>query len=167
MTADLTGSGIPRMAIIYASPRDRTAIEPAIAVLADFRVPYSEHVLSAHRTQRQLIQLVDEIVLQGPAIFICAAGLAAHLAGVVAGRCTLPVIGIPISRGALNGMDALLATVQMPSGVPVAAVGIDAAENAGLLALQIIALTNPDVAAQLADRRERGALEYSAVPASS
>lgn len=150
----------PQIVVLYASPRDHAAVQPVFDVLTRFGVAFDRRVLSAHRTQHELIAAVDEITAEGPALFICAAGLAAHLAGLVAGRCIRPVIGLPLSRGSLNGLDALLATVQMPAGVPVATVGIDAAENAAYLALQIAGLYDDSVAEALTRQRSKVVSEY-------
>lgn len=149
------------MVVLLGSPRDHPAVRGAVDVLDEFGVASQVHALSAHRTQHALVELVDDVVERGPAVFICAAGLAAHLAGLVAGRCVLPVIGLPLSRGPLSGMDSLLSTVQMPEGVPVATVGIDAARNAGLLAVQMLGLSDATLRAALSEHRAATVVEYA------
>src|SRR5207245_7110444 len=138
------------------SPNDREKMAPAVATLGEFGLEVDERVLSAHRTPDDVAALARSAREQGYGAFICGAGLAAHLAGAVAAQTTLPVVGVPLSSGALNGVDALYSTVQMPRGVPVATVAIDGAVNAALLVVQMLAITDEDLAAQLAnDRRER------------
>ncbi|KLU60065.1 N5-carboxyaminoimidazole ribonucleotide mutase [Peptococcaceae bacterium CEB3] len=125
--------------IVMGSDSDYPVVEEAIRVLQKFKVPYEVKVSSAHRTLERTLSWVKVFEAQGGQVIIAAAGLAAHLPGVVAGSTSLPVIGLPIASGALAGVDALYAIVQMPPGVPVATVGIGAARNAGLLAVQILA----------------------------
>ena len=109
----------------------------------------AKEVLSAHRNPEKVVNLVSTARENGFVAFICGAGMAAHLAGVVAAHTTLPVVGVPLSGGALNGQDALYATVQMPKGVPVATVAIDGSQNAALLVLQMIGITNSEIAEKL------------------
>ncbi|MCA9433143.1 MAG: 5-(carboxyamino)imidazole ribonucleotide mutase [Candidatus Omnitrophica bacterium] len=150
---------MPKVAIMMGSPNDREQLEGGIQLLEEFGVEHEVNVLSAHRNPNQVAEYVDNAEDRGIQVFICAAGLAAHLAGAVAARSTLPVIGIPIQGGALNGLDALLATVQMPRGTPVAtmAIGKHGAVNAALLALQILGLQDADVKAKLKAKKEESA----------
>ena len=121
--------------------------------LEDLGVDYELEVLSAHRNPQGVAEYVASAPGRGIKIFICAAGMAAHLAGAVAARTNLPVIGIPVAAGTLGGFDALLATVQMPSGVPVATVAVNGAANAAVLAAQILALSDPELAERLESGR--------------
>jgi 5-(carboxyamino)imidazole ribonucleotide mutase len=125
--------------LVMGSDSDFTVMEDTIKVLKEFGVPFEVKVSSAHRTLERTVNWVREFEEQGGRVIVAAAGMAAHLPGVVAGATTLPVIGVPIKSGALAGVDALYAIVQMPPGVPVATVGINAAKNAGLLAVQMLA----------------------------
>lgn len=127
------------VAIIAASDSDLPVISEAIKVLEEFEVPYNITISSAHRSPQKTVEFVEKSHKEGVKVIIAGAGLAAHLAGVVASHFPLPVIGIPLKGGALSGADALYATVQMPPGIPVATVGIDNAKNAGILAVQILA----------------------------
>jgi len=138
------------------SESDRQKMAPAADTLAEFGLEADVRVLSAHRSPAAVAELARGARDAGYAAFICGAGMAAHLAGAVAANTTLPVVGVPLSGGALNGQDALLATVQMPKGVPVATVAIDGALNAALLVVQMLAVTDERLAAALADdRRQR------------
>ncbi len=139
--------------ILMGSDSDLPKVKPAAEALAELGIPYEMHVASAHRTPERVAALASGARERGVKVLIAAAGGAAHLAGVVAAHTTLPVIGIPISSSALNGLDALLATVQMPSGIPVATVAIDGARNAALLAAEIIAVSDAAVAEKLAELR--------------
>lgn len=146
-----------QVAIMMGSASDESTISPCVEILKKLGISYHFTVSSAHRTPARTEKLVDELEAQGCKVFICAAGMAAHLAGAVAARTTKPVIGIPVTGSALGGMDALLATVQMPPGFPVATVALDkaGAKNAAYLAAQIIALQDENVAkALLAERKE-------------
>ena len=145
----------PLVAIFMGSASDEEAVAPAAKVLQDLGIPFKITITSAHRTAARTEKLVDELEQGGCQVFICAAGMAAHLAGAVAARTIKPVIGIPLTASTLNGMDALLATVQMPPGYPVATVALDkpGSRNAAWLAAQIIALNNPEVAASLKQAR--------------
>jgi 5-(carboxyamino)imidazole ribonucleotide mutase len=135
------------------SASDSAKMEPAGATLAEFGVEADVRVMSAHRSPADVAEFARTARANGYAAIICGAGMAAHLAGAVAANTTLPVIGVPMSGGALNGVDALYATVQMPKGIPVATVAIDGAMNAGLLAVQILAVTDAGLAAKLDERR--------------
>ena len=117
--------------------------------LTAFGIPYEAHILSAHRTPAEAAEFARNARANGFGVLICAAGMAAHLAGAFAGNSTLPVIGIPMKGGAVDGLDALLATVQMPSGIPVATVAINGAKNAAVLAAQILAVSDDELAAKL------------------
>ena len=145
-----------QVAIFIGSASDEPVIAPCAEVLRKLGVSYRFTVSSAHRTPERTEALVRELEAEGCRVFICAAGMAAHLAGAVAARTLKPVIGIPVSGAALGGMDALLSTVQMPPGFPVATVALDkaGARNAAWLAAQILALTEPGLAAALTAERE-------------
>ncbi|MBI2619172.1 MAG: 5-(carboxyamino)imidazole ribonucleotide mutase [Ignavibacteriales bacterium] len=131
------------------SASDAESLEPARTILREFGVSFEFKVLSAHRTPDQTLQYAEEAEGRGILVIIAAAGGAAHLAGVVASKTTLPVIGLPIKSKALNGLDSLLSIVQMPAGVPVATVAIDGAANAALLACQILSLKYPEIREKL------------------
>lgn len=138
-----------KVGIIMGSDSDLPIIRKATAMLDTLEVPYEVHVYSAHRTPDEAADFAANAKANGFGVLIAAAGMAAHLAGAIAARTTLPVIGIPCRSSNLDGLDALLATVQMPTGVPVATVAIDGGGNAALLAAQIIALTDEGLAAKL------------------
>lgn len=138
------------------SDSDLPVVEKAIKVLTDFEIPFEVHVYSAHRTPEQAREFSVNARANGYGALICAAGMAAHLAGAIAANTTVPVIGIPI-KSSLEGMDALLATVQMPSGIPVATVAINGAANAAFLAAEIIAVSDDDLAKKLDARRKADA----------
>ncbi|MBQ6552038.1 MAG: 5-(carboxyamino)imidazole ribonucleotide mutase [Clostridia bacterium] len=142
-----------KVGIIMGSAGDLEKVAPAAKTLKEFGVPYEAKVLSAHRTPDEAAAFAASARENGFGALICAAGKAAHLAGAVAARTTLPVIGIPVKTSALEGMDALLSTVQMPAGMPVATVAIDGAVNAALLAVQILAVTDASLAAKLEAKR--------------
>ncbi|HRV82999.1 MAG: 5-(carboxyamino)imidazole ribonucleotide mutase [Planctomycetes bacterium] len=144
-----------KVAILMGSDSDLDRLLPCIQTLADFGVPYEAHVMSAHRTPEDVAEFVRDAPSKGIAIFLCAAGSAAHLAGVVAGLTYLPVLGIPIDAPPLGGLDALLSTVQMPGGVPVAtfAVGGGGPQNAALFAIRILALSDPVMARKVSQQR--------------
>jgi 5-(carboxyamino)imidazole ribonucleotide mutase len=135
------------------SASDQAKMEPAGATLAEFGVEADVRVMSAHRTPAVVAEFARTARANGYAAIICGAGMAAHLAGAVSANTTLPVIGVPLSGSALNGVDALYATVQMPKGIPVATVAIDGAMNAAMLAVQILAVTDAGLAAKLDERR--------------
>jgi len=146
-----------KVAVLMGSPSDREKMAPAVATLGEFGLDVDERVLSAHRTPDDVAAMARSARAQGYVAFICGAGMAAHLAGAVAAQTTLPVVGVPLSGGALNGVDALYATVQMPRGVPVATVAIDGALNAALLVVQMLAIADAELARKLADYRSRQA----------
>ena len=143
-----------KVAVLMGSPNDRDKMAPAADTLARYGVEADVRVMSAHRTPSVVAEFASSAREQGYAAIICGAGMAAHLAGVVAAHTTLPVIGVPLSGGALNGVDALYATVQMPKGIPVATVAVDGAMNAALLAVQMLAVEDPELVAELAKHRE-------------
>lgn len=134
-----------KVAVIMGSDSDLPIVEKGINVLREYGIPYEVHVYSAHRTPLEAAQFVSMAKDNGFGVIIAAAGMAAHLAGAVAANTLLPVIGIPISSKNIGGMDALLSTVQMPSGIPVATVAIDGAANAAHLAAQMLALSDPEL----------------------
>jgi 5-(carboxyamino)imidazole ribonucleotide mutase len=142
-----------KVAVLMGSPNDRDKMAPALHTLGEFGVEAEEHVMSAHRTPGAVAEFAREARDNGYAALICGAGMAAHLAGAVAANTTLPVVGVPLSGGALNGVDALYATVQMPRGVPVATVAIDGAMNAAILVVQMLAIDDGELAKRLEDRR--------------
>ena len=147
---------MPQVAIFMGSLSDEEKVKPCAAVLDSLEISYMFTISSAHRTPERTEKLVDTLERQGCQVFICAAGMAAHLAGAVAARTIRPVIGIPIAASSLNGMDSLLATVMMPPGFPVATVALDTAgaRNAAWLAAQILALHDPVIAAKLQAARQ-------------
>ena len=138
-----------KVAVIMGSDSDWPVVKSAGQQLADFGIPYEAHILSAHRTPAPAAEFAKHARANGFGVLICAAGMAAHLAGAFAGNSTLPVIGIPMKGGAMDGLDALLATVQMPSGIPVATVALNGAKNAAVLAAQILAVSDDTLAAKL------------------
>jgi 5-(carboxyamino)imidazole ribonucleotide mutase len=144
-----------KVLLLCGSESDRATMEKAVAILTELDIPCRLEVASAHRTPQRVLHLVEEANKTGVGVFICGAGMAAHLAGVVAAHTIRPVIGIPLPGSALNGMDSLLSTVQMPKGIPVAtvAIGDHGAVNAALLAAQILALNDPDLSDKLQKRR--------------
>ena len=142
-----------KVGIIMGSDSDLPVVRKAIDTLASFDVPFEVHIYSAHRTPVQAQSFTASARDNGFGVLICAAGMAAHLAGAVAANTTLPVIGIPMSSSNLGGMEALLSTVQMPSGIPVATVAIGGAVNAALLAMEMLAISDDALAAKLAAKR--------------
>ena len=138
-----------KVAIIMGSDSDLPVVKNAVIELKNYGVPYECHVMSAHRTPALASEFAANAKKNGFGVIICAAGMAAHLAGVIAGHTTLPVIGIPCKSSNLDGLDALLATVMMPSGIPVATVAIDGAKNAAILAIQMLALSDDTLAEKL------------------
>lgn len=144
-----------KVLIISASDSDIETMKEAGKILDEFGVEYQLTISSAHRSPERTTNLVDEFQKSGGKIIICGAGLAAHLAGVVAAHFPLPVIGIPLKNGPLNGMDALLSTMQMPPGIPVATVGIGNAKNAGLLAVQILATSDKSLEEKMIAYKEK------------
>ena len=143
-----------KVAIIMGSDSDLGVVEKAIRTLEQFSVPFEVHVFSAHRTPEQARSFALSARDNGFGAIIAAAGKAAHLAGAIAANTTLPVIGIPIKSSTLDGIDALLSTVQMPAGIPVAAVAIDGAVNAALLSIEILAVSDGELAQRLQAKRE-------------
>src|SRR5437764_5854309 len=136
------------------SKSDAERMSGAVKTLEEFGLEPDERVMSAHRTPAQVAEFARNARADGFVAIICGAGMAAHLAGAVAANTTLPVVGVPLSGSALNGVDALYATVQMPRGIPVATVAIDGAMNAALLVVQMLAITDESLALQLAERRQ-------------
>jgi 5-(carboxyamino)imidazole ribonucleotide mutase len=143
-----------KVAVLMGSASDKDKMAPAAETLARYGIEADVRVMSAHRSPAVVAEFASSARDRGYAAIICGAGMAAHLAGAVAGNTTLPVIGVPLSSGALNGVDALYATVQMPKGIPVATVAVDGAMNAALLAVQMLAVDDPDLADALAAHRE-------------
>jgi 5-(carboxyamino)imidazole ribonucleotide mutase len=143
-----------KVAVLMGSASDKDKMAPAADTLARYGVEADVRIMSAHRTPAAVAEFAASARANGYAVIICGAGMAAHLAGAVAGQTTLPVIGVPLSGGALNGVDALYATVQMPKGIPVATVAVDGAMNAALLAVQILAIDDEKLADELAHHRE-------------
>ena len=140
-----------KIAILMGSKSDFEVVKPAVKVIKDFGVEVEVKVISAHRTPDEAHEFSINAKDNGVEVIICAAGKAAHLGGVVAALTTLPVIGLPIKTDMMGGLDSLLSIVQMPSGIPVATVGVNGGENAGLLALQILGIKYPEIAAKLAE----------------
>jgi 5-(carboxyamino)imidazole ribonucleotide mutase len=143
-----------KVAVLMGSDKDLPKMEPAVDVLTEFGVEHEVHIVSAHRTPERVAAFASQARENGFGVIICGAGKAAHLAGAVAAHSTVPVIGVPIATGGLGGMDALLSTVQMPTGVPVATVAVDSAANAAYLAVEILSIAEPGLAARLAQYRE-------------
>jgi len=156
--------GAPLVGILMGSDSDLPTMQEVAKVLEAFGVPFEMHVASAHRTPERVHRYARDAERRGLRVLIAGAGSAAHLAGVLAAHVTLPVIGIPMESGALNGLDALLSTVQMPGGIPVAtvAIGRAGARNAGLLAVQILALSDPGLRRKLREHRARMAADVLA-----
>lgn len=142
-----------KVAVIMGSDSDWGVVKAACTQLEDFGIPFEAHILSAHRTPEKAAVFAKNARKNGFGVLICAAGMAAHLAGAFAGNSTLPVIGIPMKGGACDGLDALLATVQMPSGIPVATVALNGAKNAAVLAAQILAVSDDALAERLDEER--------------
>ena len=145
-----------KVMIVMGSDSDLPVVGKAIDTLKELDVPFSVHVLSAHRTPDEAKKAAREAESNGYGVIICAAGMAAHLAGAFAAATVLPVIGIPVKSSSFDGMDALLSTVQMPPGIPVAAVGVNGSKNAALLACQIIAVEDASLSEKLKALREEG-----------
>lgn len=139
-----------KAAILMGSKSDFPVVKPAVKVLKDFGAEVEVRVISAHRTPEEAHEFASKAKLNGVEVIICAAGKAAHLGGVIAAYTTLPVIGLPVKTDMMGGLDSLLSIVQMPSGIPVATVGVNGGENAGLLALQILGIKYPEIAEKLA-----------------
>lgn len=149
----MSNTNSPIVAILMGSKSDLELMRPACDVLEEFGIPYDLRVLSAHRTPERCAEYAKGARDRGTKVMICAAGGAAHLAGVVAGHTTLPVIGVPLARTPLAGQDALLATVQMPRGIPVATVAIDGSANAAILAAQILGVSDAAMATKVEEAR--------------
>ncbi len=145
--------------VVMGSDSDYTVMEDAVKILKQFGVSFELKVSSAHRTLKRTVEWVESFEKQGGRVIIAGAGLAAHLPGVIAGATALPVIGVPIRSGALEGVDALLAIVQMPSGIPVATVGINGARNAGLLAVEMLAISESSLKDAIKEFRQKMAQE--------
>ena len=146
---------VKKVAVIMGSDSDFPTVSAAIKRLKALEIPVEVHVMSAHRTPQAAAEFAQNAVQNGFGVIIAAAGKAAHLGGVLAAHTTLPVIGIPIKSSTLDGLDALLATVQMPSGIPVATVAIDGADNAAILAAQMLALSDETLAAKLLEMKQQ------------
>jgi len=146
---ELRKDGKPVVSILTGSPNDLPIVLKARAVLDDLGVPNDVRVLSAHRTPTETVKYIEAAEKAGVEVFVACAGMAAHLAGVVAAHTTRPVIGVPLASGAMQGIDALLSTVQMPPGIPVATVAIDGSKNAAFLAARILAGTHPELRGRL------------------
>ena len=138
-----------KVAVLMGSPNDKDKMAGAAEMLERFGLEADVRVMSAHRTPGEVAEFASSARANGYAAMICGAGMAAHLAGVVAAHTTLPVVGVPLSGGALNGVDALYATVQMPKGIPVATVAVDGSANAGILVVEMLAITDPGLAERL------------------
>ncbi len=145
---------VKKVAVIMGSDSDWPVVKKCVIALKEFSIPCEVMVCSAHRTPDEAAAFAKGAKDNGFGVIICAAGMAAHLGGVIAAHTTLPVIGIPMKSNALDGMDALLSTVMMPPGIPVATVAIDGAKNAAVLAAQILALSNEQLAARLVEARK-------------
>lgn len=146
-----------KVAVLMGSPNDKDKMAGASEMLERFGIEADVRVLSAHRNPHDVAAFASSARDEGYVAFICGAGVAAHLAGVVAAHTTLPVIGVPLSGGALNGVDALYSTVQMPKGIPVATVAIDGSANAGILVAEMLSVTDKEIADKLAEFRAGGA----------
>lgn len=144
-----------KVAILMGSDSDFGVMSKAISVLKKFEIPVEVHVYSAHRTPEKVAEFASNAKDNGFGVIIAGAGMAAALAGVVAGHTTLPVIGVPLKSNALEGMDALLSTVMMPSGIPVATVAIDGSKNAAYLAAQILAISDEELAKKVLESRQK------------
>lgn len=138
-----------KIAVVMGSKSDFGVVKPAVSVIKSFGVEVEVRVISAHRTPEEAHEFSKTCVQRGVEVIICAAGKAAHLGGVIAANTTLPVIGLPVKTDMIGGLDSPLSIVQMPSGIPVATVGVNGGENAGLLALQILGIKYPDIAVKL------------------
>jgi 5-(carboxyamino)imidazole ribonucleotide mutase len=146
-----------KVAVLMGSPNDKDKMAGAREMLERFGLEVDERVLSAHRNPHDVAAFAESLRENGYVAAICGAGLAAHLAGVVAAHTTLPVVGVPLSGGGLNGVDSLYSTVQMPPGIPVATVAIDGSKNAGILVAEMVAITDDVVAKKLEEFRAAGA----------
>jgi len=145
----------PLVGILMGSDSDLPVMAGAAALLEEFTISYETKIMSAHRTPDQAAEYARTAATRGMSVIIAGAGQAAHLAGVIAAHTPLPVVGVPIRSGALEGMDALYSTVQMPPGIPVATVGINGAKNAALLAVQILGTASPEVQNRIVDYKQK------------
>jgi 5-(carboxyamino)imidazole ribonucleotide mutase len=146
-----------KVAVLMGSPRDEDKMQGASEMLERFEVEHEVHVMSAHRSPKEVAEFSSSARENGFGAIICGAGLAAHLAGAVAAHSTLPVIGVPLSGGVAGGLDSLLSTVQMPRGVPVASVAVDGSANAAVLAIEILSVADARLAEALTEFRAQGA----------
>lgn len=146
---------MPKVAILMGSKSDFPVVKPAVTVLKDFGVEVETRVISAHRTPDEAHEFAKDAQDKGFEAIICAAGKAAHLGGVIAAYTVLPVIGLPVKTDMMGGLDSLLSIVQMPSGIPVATVGVNGGENAGLLALQILGIKYPEISERLKEYKQK------------
>lgn len=144
-----------KIAILMGSKSDFSVVKPAVSVIKSFGVECEVRVISAHRTPEEAHEFSSTAKERGVEVIICAAGKAAHLGGVIAANTTLPVIGLPVKTDMMGGLDSLLSIVQMPSGIPVATVGVNGGENAGLLALQMLGIKYPEIAEKLKDYKAK------------
>ena len=151
-----------KVAVIMGSDSDLPIVEKGINVLKEYGVPFEVHVYSAHRTPVEAKVFSETARENGFGAIICLAGMAAHLAGAIAANTTLPVVGVPVKSTNLDGLDALLSTVQMPTGIPVATVAIDGAANAAILCIQMLAIEDKELAAKLTQARAEGAAKVLA-----
>lgn len=151
-----------KVAILMGSDSDWPIVKNAVVELKRLEIPYEVHILSAHRTPALAAEFASNARANGFGVLVCAAGMAAHLAGAIAANTTLPVIGIPMKGGAMDGLDALLATVQMPSGIPVATVALNGAKNAAILAAQMLAINDEALAQKLEQDRAEMAKQIAA-----
>lgn len=151
-----------KVAILMGSDSDWPIVKNAVVELKRLEIPYEVHILSAHRTPTLAAEFASNARANGFGVLVCAAGMAAHLAGAIAANTTLPVIGIPMKGGAADGLDALLATVQMPSGIPVATVALNGAKNAAILAAQMLAINDEALAQKLEQDRAEMAKQIAA-----
>lgn len=142
---------MPKVAVIMGSKSDLPVVKPAVTFLKGFGIEVETRVISAHRTPDDAHEFAKNAAANGTEVIICAAGKAAHLGGVIAAYTTLPVIGLPVKTDMMGGLDSLLSIVQMPSGIPVATVGVNGGQNAGVLAAQILGIKYPEIAQKLAD----------------
>lgn len=153
----------PLVAILTGSPSDLPVVEGARTILEMLKIPCELKVLSAHRTPERVTSYIRKAEDAGVEVFIACAGMAAHLAGVVAAQTLKPVIGVPLASGAIGGLDALLATVQMPPGIPVATVAVDGAKNAAYLAARILAATRPEITKRIEADLDKQRTRYDRV----
>lgn len=161
--ANASVSSGPIVAILTGSPSDLEVVSKATEVLEQLGIPSQLKVLSAHRTPERVVKYIAQAEAAGVEVFIACAGMAAHLAGVVAGHTLKPVIGVPLNSKQMGGIDSLLSTVQMPPGIPVATVGVDGAKNAAYLAARILASSRPELVEALKKDLEKQRTRYDAV----